>query len=177
MARITSSNFSLVQFSGSVMSGSLQPHVLQHTRLPCSSPTPRACSNSFHQVGDAIQLCHPLLTHSPPPLQSFPALGSFPMSQFFTICSDFGAQENKVCFHCFPIYLPWSDGTGCHDFSVLNVCFHHFTAEQSEVHWKSYLWCFGVTWASFTKQRQQIPRFPEDFFFIFFRLPSPISPT
>ena len=32
-----------------------------------------------------------------------------------TICSDFGAQENKVChcFHCFPIYLPWSDGTRC----------------------------------------------------------------
>ena len=32
-----------------------------------------------------------------------------------TICSDFGAQENKVChcFHCFPIYLSWSDGTGC----------------------------------------------------------------
>ena len=31
--------------------------------------------------------------------------------------SDFGPQENKVChcFHCFPIYLPWSDGTGCHD--------------------------------------------------------------
>ena len=34
-----------------------------------------------------------------------------------TICSDFGAQKNKVChcFHCFPIYLPWSDGTRCHD--------------------------------------------------------------
>ena len=32
-----------------------------------------------------------------------------------TDCSDFGAQENKVChsFHCFPIYLPWSDGTRC----------------------------------------------------------------
>ena len=32
-----------------------------------------------------------------------------------TICSDFGTQENKVChcFHCLPIYLPWSDGTGC----------------------------------------------------------------
>ena len=30
-----------------------------------------------------------------------------------TICSDLGAQENKVChcFHCFPVYLPWSDGT------------------------------------------------------------------
>ena len=34
-----------------------------------------------------------------------------------TICSDFGTQENKVChfLHCFPIYLPWSDTTGCHD--------------------------------------------------------------
>ena len=40
-----------------------------------------------------------------------------------TVCSDFGAQKNKVChyFHCFPIYLPWSDGTGCHDLSFLNV--------------------------------------------------------
>ena len=40
-----------------------------------------------------------------------------------TIWSDFGAWENKVyhCFHCFPIYLPWSDGTGCHDLSFLNV--------------------------------------------------------
>ena len=40
-----------------------------------------------------------------------------------TICSDFGAQQNKVshCFHCFPIYLPWGDETGCHDLSFLNV--------------------------------------------------------
>ena len=34
-----------------------------------------------------------------------------------TICSDFGAQKNKVC-HCFPIYLPWSDGTRCRDLSL-----------------------------------------------------------
>ena len=42
-----------------------------------------------------------------------------------TIYSDFGAQENKVChcFHCFSIYLPWSDGTGCHDLSFLKVEF------------------------------------------------------
>ena len=42
-----------------------------------------------------------------------------------TICSDFGAPQNKVshCFHCFPIYLPWSDKTGCHDLSFLNVRF------------------------------------------------------
>ena len=40
-----------------------------------------------------------------------------------TICSDFGAQKNKVwhCFHCFPIYFPWNDGIGCHDLSFLNV--------------------------------------------------------
>ena len=40
-----------------------------------------------------------------------------------TICSDSGAQKNKVwhCFHCFPIYFPWSDGTTCHDLSFLNV--------------------------------------------------------
>ena len=48
---------------------------------------------------------------------------SFNFMAAVTICSDFGAQENKVChcFHCFPIYLPWSDGTGCHDISILNV--------------------------------------------------------
>ena len=38
-----------------------------------------------------------------------------------TICSDFEALKNKVwhCFHCFPIYFPWSDGTRCHDLSFL----------------------------------------------------------
>ena len=47
-----------------------------------------------------------------------------------TICSDFGAQENEVChcFHCIPIYLSWSNGTGCHDLSfecwVLSQLFH-----------------------------------------------------
>ena len=49
--------------------------------------------------------------------------GSFDFMAAITICSDFGAQKNKVshCFHCFCIYLPWSDGTGCHDLSFLNV--------------------------------------------------------
>ena len=42
-----------------------------------------------------------------------------------TICSDFRAQENKIChyFHCFPIYLPWNYGIGCHDHHFLNVEF------------------------------------------------------
>ena len=42
-----------------------------------------------------------------------------------TICGNFGVQENKAshCFHCLPIYLPWTDGTGCHDISFLNISY------------------------------------------------------
>ena len=47
---------------------------------------------------------------------------SFRFMAAVTIGTDFGAQENKVC-HCFPIYLPWNDGTGCHDLHFLNVEF------------------------------------------------------
>ena len=53
---------------------------------------------------------------------------SFYFMAAITICSDFGAPQNKVshCFHCFPIYLPSSDGTRCHDLSFLNVdCVDH----------------------------------------------------
>ena len=50
---------------------------------------------------------------------------SFNFMAAVTICSDFGAPKNKVshCSHCFCIYLPWSDGTGCHDLSFLNAEF------------------------------------------------------
>ena len=50
---------------------------------------------------------------------------SFSFKAAITIRSDFGAQENKVChcFHCFLIYLPWSDGTRCHDLNFLTVSF------------------------------------------------------
>ena len=50
---------------------------------------------------------------------------SFHFMAAVTICGDFRAQENKVChcFHCFPIYLPWSDGTGCYNLHFLNVEF------------------------------------------------------
>ena len=71
------------QFSRSVMSDSLWHHGLQHARLPCPSPTPRACSNSC----SLSKWCHPTISSSVVPfsscLQSFPALGSFPMNQFF----------------------------------------------------------------------------------------------
>ena len=74
---------SSVQFSRSVVSNSLRPHGLQQTRLPCPSPTPRACSKSC----PSSRCCHPTISFSVVPfpsyLQSFPASGSFPMSQFF----------------------------------------------------------------------------------------------
>ena len=230
-----SSSGSSVQFSRPVISNSLPPHGLQHTRPPCSSLTPRVYPNSC-----PLNLwCHPTIPSSAIPfswLQSFPASGSFPVSHFFTSggqsigvsasasvlpmntqdwsplgwrwldllavqgtlksllqhhsskasilrCSaffmvqlshpymttgktialtrwtfngkvmslllnmlsrlvttflprskhllvswlqspsDFEAQKNKIwrCFHCFPIYFPWSDGTRCHDLRFLNV--------------------------------------------------------
>ena len=74
---------SLVQFSHSVMSDYLQPHGLQHARLPCPSPTPGAYSNSC----PLSWWCHPTISFSVIPfsscLQSFPASGAFQMSQFF----------------------------------------------------------------------------------------------
>ena len=73
-----------VQFSHLVMSNSLQPHELQHTRLPCYHRLLELAQTYVHWVGDAIQPSHPLsssviLFSSRP--QSFPASGSFPMSQ------------------------------------------------------------------------------------------------
>ena len=56
---------SSVQFSGSVMSASLRPHELQQARLPCPSPTPRACSTHVHRINDAI---NHLILSSPFPL-------------------------------------------------------------------------------------------------------------
>ena len=61
----------------------LRPHGLQHARPPCP-PVPRACSNSC----PSSRWCHPTISSSASPfsscVQSFPASGSFPMSQFFT---------------------------------------------------------------------------------------------
>ena len=71
------------QFSCSVVSNSLQPHGLQHSRLPCPSPTLGGYSDSCL----LSQWYHPTISFSVLPfsscLQSFPASGSFPMSQFF----------------------------------------------------------------------------------------------
>ena len=73
-----------VPFSHSVVTDSLWPYGLQHARPPCPSPTPRVYANSC----PLSQWCHPTISSSVAPccscLQSFPASGSFPVSQFFT---------------------------------------------------------------------------------------------
>ena len=65
------------------MSDSLQPHELQHTRLPCPSPSPGVCSNSC----PLSRRCHPTISSFVAPFSlcppSFPASGSFPVSWFF----------------------------------------------------------------------------------------------
>ena len=75
---------SSVQFSCSVLSNSLRPRELQHTRPPCPSPTPRVNPYSC----PSSQWCHPANSSSVIPFsscpQSLPASGSFPMSQLFT---------------------------------------------------------------------------------------------
>ena len=74
----------LVQFNCSVVSNSLQPHGLKHARPLGQSPTPRVHSNSC----PLSWWCHPAISSAVIPfsshLQSFPASGSFQMSQLFT---------------------------------------------------------------------------------------------
>ena len=92
VSQIKVSSACSVQFSRSVVSDSLWPHGLQHTRPPCPSPTPRAYSNSC----SLSRWCHPTISSSVVPfsslLQSLPASGSFQMSQFFTS----GGQSIRV---------------------------------------------------------------------------------
>ena len=75
--------FSSVQFSHSVVSDSLRPHELQHSRSPCPSPTPRVHPNSC----PLSRWCHPAISSSVIPFsscpQSLPASEFFPMSQLF----------------------------------------------------------------------------------------------
>ena len=69
------------QFSYSVVSNSLWPHGLQHTRLPCPSPSPRVCSDSCL----LSHWCHLTISSSVIPFSSCPqSSGSFPVSQLFT---------------------------------------------------------------------------------------------
>ena len=90
----------MLLFSCSVVSNSLQPHELQHTRLPCPSLSPGVCSHSC----PLDWWCHPAiscsLTAFSSCLQSFPAAGSFPLSQLFAS----GGQS--IGSFSFSIFLP-----------------------------------------------------------------------
>ena len=85
-------NISSVQFSGSVVSDSLQSHESHQVRPSCPSPSPGVHSNSR----PLSRWCHPAISSSVDPFsscfQSFPASGSFPMSQLFT----WGGQSTEV---------------------------------------------------------------------------------
>ena len=87
---------SVSQFSRSVMSDSLQPHGLQHSRLPCSSPTPQACSNSC----PLSQWCHPTISSSVVPFFSCPNLsqhqGLFPMNRLLSGGQGIGASASVL---------------------------------------------------------------------------------
>ena len=118
-----------VQFSRSVVSDSLRPRGLQHTRLPCPSPTPGADSNSC----PLSRCCHPTIsssvTHFSSYLQSFPASGSFWRRQW----------------HTSPVLMPgkshgWKSLVGCspwsHEESNMTERFHfhfHFHALEQEM--------------------------------------------
>ena len=84
------------------MSDSSQPHRLQQARLPCPSPTPRACSNSC----PSSRWCHPTISSSVVPfssdLQSFPASGSFPKCQFSTSSQ----QSIGISASALPMIIP-----------------------------------------------------------------------
>ena len=86
-------------FSHSVMSDSLQLHGLQHARLPCLSPSLGVFSNSC----PLSRWCHPTSSSSVIPfsscLQSFPALGSVPMSQLFTLGGRSTGASASVSVH------------------------------------------------------------------------------
>ena len=100
-----------VQFSCSVMSDSLRSHGLQHTRLPCPSPTPGACSDAC----PLSRWCHPRISSSVVPfsslLQSFPAMESFPMSQFFAS----GGQSIGVSASASVLPIQWWFNTMAYD--------------------------------------------------------------
>ena len=129
---------------------SLQPHGLQYVRFPCPSPTPRIYSNSC----SSSWWCHPTISSSVIPfsshLQSFPASGSFPVSQFFAS----GGQSTGASASILPMNtqdwspLWWTGWTSLQSkgllgvFSKTNLCFQKH---------KSFGFLYGPTLTSLLK--------------------------
>ena len=92
--------FPLCLFGRSVVSISLRPHGLQHTRLPCASPCPGVCSNSC----PLSWWCHPTISSSVVPFSScpqfFPASGSFPSGCFLSILANLPSSHTQTILPC-----------------------------------------------------------------------------
>ena len=144
-------------FSRSVVFSCLQPHGLQHARLPCPSLSPGVCSNSC----PLSQWCHPTISSSvvcfSSGLQSFPVSGSFPMSRLFTS----GSQSIRVSASVLPVNIQGWFPLGLTDlisllpewlsrvFSSTTIQKHQFFSAQpsygptlTSVHnyWKNHSW-------------------------------------
>ena len=133
-----------VQFSCSVMSNSLWPHELQHTSLPCPSPPPGVFSKSR----SSSQWCHPAISSSVFPfsscLQSFPAPGSFPRSQFLSM-KIWGSDENVTVVVVWQVKDIKNHGKFMPSWWIYNRCILLYiiiTCNQTIVKWtfKCYIW-------------------------------------
>ena len=130
--------WNIVQFSCSIMSDSLQPHELQHTRLPCPSPSHGACSDSY----PLSQWCHPIILSSVVPfsccLKSFPASGSFLMSRLFTS----GGQSIRASTKVLTITREhlWGDGILFCLLAFIKVLYFHASL---------FLWTLGHCQSTF----------------------------
>ena len=126
--------FGLLAVQGTLKS-LLQHHSLKASVLQCSAFFMIQLSHPYMTTGKIIALtrwtfvskwCLYFLIYCLGlSLLFFQEQASFNFMAAVTICSDFGAPQNKVChcFHCFPTCLPLHDGTGCHNLHFLNVEF------------------------------------------------------
>ena len=104
-------SFCEVQFSRSVVSDSLQPHELQHTRLPCPSTTSGACSNSM-SIESVMPSDHPILCH---PLLLLPSI--LPSIRVFSSESVLHIRWPKYCSFSF-IISPSNEYSGLISFRI-----------------------------------------------------------
>ena len=131
-----------VQFSHSVVSNCLRPDGLQHTRFPCPSPAPRPCSNSC----PSSRWFHPTTSSSvvlfSSPLQSSPASGSFPISQFFTSgCQIIGVSASASVLpmniqEWFP--LGWTDWISLLSKRLSRIFSQHYSSKASILQYSAF---------------------------------------
>ena len=135
--------FSSVQFSHSVMSDSLRPHGLQHTRRPCPSATLFNSSALYSNSCPLSRWCHPTISSSfipfSFPIQSFPTSGSFQMSQFFASGGQSIGASTSASVHFSSVLqscLTLCDPMDC---SIPGLLVHHQLPEftQTHIHWVS----------------------------------------